>query len=280
MAARFSSIVVATELHEDFGRVGAVASALAAKAYLPVEVIALAAAHPAGSSTAMRELERRIAVSGLEAAAGAVVPADQLIEHVGNRDGALLVIATTTWASSGADLLDQMAEEVLARIVQPVLVVGPNCTAPPDPFAMPVMVVDGSEIADAAVPVAEAWMRTFPSAGVRVVEVVPPTRLALPADETATHVRRYVDLLATHDIGATGDVLRGDEPAGEVAAFASARDHAVLIVTSPRWSGEPSHWFQTTRRLIRRSIAPVLVVPADGAGARSRPGSIATAIRP
>jgi hypothetical protein len=54
----------------------------------------------------------------------------------------------------------------------------------------------------------------------------------------------------------------------------------VLIVTSPRWPGEPSHWFHTTRRLIRRSIAPVLVVPADRVGSRSRPESIATAIRP
>jgi nucleotide-binding universal stress UspA family protein len=268
------------DLHEDFGRVAAVASALAAKAYLPVEVIAVAAAHPAGSSSAERELERRIAISGLDAAACAVVPGEELIEHVGNRDGALLVIATTTWASSGADLLDPVAEDVLARVLQPVLVVGPNCTGPPHPFAPPVVVVDGSDIADAAVPVVKAWVRTFPSAGARVVEVVAPTRLPLPTDEMATHVRRYVDLLAGQGVAATGDVVRGGEPARELATFAGALDPAVVILTSPRWAGEPSHWFHTARRLIRRSIAPVLVVPADRAGSRSRRESIVTSVRP
>ena len=279
MAPRFSSIVVATDLHEDFGRVAAIACALAAKAYLPVEVVALASAHPAGSSSAGRELERRIAAGGLEAALCSVVPGDELVEHVGNRDGALLVIATTTWASSGVDLLDQVVEDVLARVVQPVLVVGPCCAAAPDPFAAPVMVVDGSDIADAAIPVVEAWVRTFPGPGVRVVEVVAPTGFPIPTDEAATHVRRYVDVLAGHDVAAIGDVVRGDEPGRELAAFAGALDPAVVIVTSPRWAGEPSHWFHTTRRLIRRSIAPVLVVPADRACSRGERDSMAATRR-
>jgi hypothetical protein len=58
-------------------------------------------------------------------------------------------------------------------------------------------------------------------------------------------------------------VVRGTEPAPALVAYADPIEGAILVLTSPRWADTPSHWFNTTRRVIRRSSRPVLVVPAD-----------------
>ena len=69
-----------------------------------------------------------------------------------------------------------------------------------------------------------------------------------------------------HAIAVRGDVLRGYEPAPTLLAYTRDITDALLVVTSPRSAGDPTHWFNTVRRLIRSATHPVLVVPADRPG--------------
>ena len=72
-------------------------------------------------------------------------------------------------------------------------------------------------------------------------------------------------------IAAAVEVRRGYEPAPTLLAHERHVHDAILVVTSPRSAGEPSHWFNTVRRLIHSSARPVIVVPADRPGCRGRP---------
>ena len=90
-----------------------------------------------------------------------------------------------------------------------------------------------------------------------------------PADGVDTlpdEVVTYVDLLHEHGIVAPAEVLRELEAPAALAAHAAAIRAAVVVVTSPRRRDRASHWYGTTRALIRGASCPVLVVPADRAG--------------
>jgi hypothetical protein len=284
MDSRFCSIVLVVDLQQDGGDAEAVAAGLAQRAGLPIDIVAevsTGSAHP----VAPDELHRRIAAAGLDRSPYYLLPSDDpgraIAEHVTNREGVLLVTAATTWGSGGPYLLDAQVEEMIRRFRGPVLVIGPKVAPSQTHPTTAVAVVDGSDIARPAMTVVEAWVRTLPGAAARVVEVLPIADV--PATDALRHVRGYLDQLADHGIAASGDVLRGSEPAPALAAYADEIDGAVVVVSSPRWAGEPSHWFNTTRRLIHLSTRPVLVVPADLAGYRgSSCGSIVatTSARP
>ena len=70
-------------------------------------------------------------------------------------------------------------------------------------------------------------------------------------------------VLAEHGIETGTTVLHGGDPAHHLLEFAEQIDDAILAVTSERWAGGLSHWYSTTRRLVQRSLRPVLVIPAD-----------------
>jgi nucleotide-binding universal stress UspA family protein len=267
MASSFCSLVVGLDLDQDTGRAGPVAAALGRLAHVPVEAVAVAP-EDAGPN-ARRELDRRIAANGLPEGARYVLrgehPGRAIAQHVTHRDGVLLVMGAATWGASGPYRLDETTEEVLGNMSEPVLVVGPSCDLHLTRTATPVLIVDGTDIADAAVSVVAVWVRTFPGTVPRVVEVVPPAGVAVAARDVG-HVARYLDQLRQRGVAASADVLHGHEPVPELVTYADRLDDAVLVVTSPRWPGEPSHWFNTTRRLIRYSRRPVLVVPADHTG--------------
>jgi nucleotide-binding universal stress UspA family protein len=279
MDNRFCTIVVAIDLRRDAGDAERVGAALARAADLPTEFVAEGSTDTTDGAD-WEDLRRRIALVGLDLSPRYLLGSDQpglaIVEHVANREGALLVMATTTWGSSGPYRLDATVEEVLGHVLAPVLIIGPNAAPSPTGMATPVVVVDGSDIAESAMPVVGAWVRTFPGGVARVVEVLPAAHI--PADDVLGHVHRYMNGLAAHGVAASTGVLRGGEPASALVGYANEIDGAVLVVSSPRWAGEPSHWFNTTRRLIQHSTRPVLVVPADLPGYRgsSRGSMLAT----
>jgi hypothetical protein len=264
MERRFSSIVVAVDLDQHAGDPTTLAASLGGAAGVPIELVAEVPTTSTATG-ARAELGRRIAAARLERSPSYVLstpaPGSALAEHVAGRAGVLLVTAATTWTSLGPYLLDASAEQLLSRAPAPVLVLGPNFAPSRSLETTVVAVVDGSDVADAALPVVEAWVRTFPCAATKVVEVLPAA--SIPPCDADRCVRRYVRRLAERGVVASGQVLRGDQPAPMLAACAAEIDGAVLVVTSPRWAGEPSHWFSTVRRIIHVSTQPVLVVPDD-----------------
>ena len=264
MERRFSSIVVAVDLDQHAGDPAAFAAGLAGPGGPPIELVAEV---PSASSEvgARAELSRRVSPAGLDRAPCYLLSTDApgraIAEHVAGRAGVLLVTAASTWGSLGPYLLDATVERVLERALVPVLVLGPNFTPSRTRATTAIAVVDGSDVADCALPVVEAWVRTFPGAAARVVEVLPPA--SIPACDIDRSVRRYVHQLAERGIVVSGEVLRGVRPAPVLVAHSAEIDGAVLVVPSSRWAGEPSHWFSTTRRIIHVATQPVLVVPAD-----------------
>jgi nucleotide-binding universal stress UspA family protein len=264
MERRFSCIVVAADLEQRVGDPVTFAAELAGPAGLRIEIVA-ELPRTSTAAGAGAELGRRIAASRLDRAPCYLLPTEApggaTAEHLAGRTGLLVVTAATTWASLGPYLLDAAAEQVLERATVPVLVLGPNCAPGLTVPTTAIAAVDGSEVADAAMPVVEAWVRTFAGSAARVVEVLPSA--SVPACDAGRHVRRYVHRLAQRGVAASGQVLRGGQPASLLVAYAVEIDGAMLVVPSPRWAGEPSHWFSTTRRIIHLSTRPVLVVPAD-----------------
>ena len=148
-----------------------------------------------------------------------------------------------------------------------MLLIGP-VVPDPLPLASPTLVVctDRSHEIGAALPVVESWQRTFGGGRPWVVEVMPTT--AWPAEANDDELeRQLVDavaaVLAEHGIETGTTVLHGGDPAHHLLEFAEQIDDAILAVTSDRWAGGLSHWYSTTRRLVQRSLRPVLVIPAD-----------------
>lgn len=238
----FNSVVIAADVSAGPDRAIPVGRALGLRGGLPVEVLTL------GSADGRFDL-------------GAAI-----VDRLQGRDGALLVMPT-----SGIGLVSgsraSTSGHVLSELRQPVLLIGPVV---PDPLllASPTLVVctDQSHEIGSGLPVVESWQRTFGGGRPWIVEVRPTT--AWPAETTDDELERlHVDavaaVLAEHGIDASTSVLHGGDPAHHLLKFAEQVDDAWLVATSDRWSGGRTHWYSTTRRLVQRSLGPVLVIPAD-----------------
>jgi len=129
-----------------------------------------------------------------------------------------------------------------------------------------VVCTDRSHQIRPALPVVEAWQRTFGGGRPCVVEVMPTT--GWPADAGDEEMERQLveaaaAVLAGHGIDTDTSVIHGGDTARSLLEFAEQVDDAVIAVTSDRWPGRHSHWYSTTRRLVQRSPGPVLVIPTD-----------------
>ena len=238
----FNSVVIAADVSAGRDRAIPVGTALALRGQLPVEMLTI------GSPDGPLDIGAEIVV------------------RLQNRDGALLVMAT-----DGVGLISKsrrsISGHVLSELRQPVLLVGPNVDDPL-PLASPTLVVctDRSHQIGPALPVVEAWRRTFGGGRPRVVEVRPTTGWAADAGDEGIErqlVEAAAAVLAEHGIDTDTSVLHGGDTARYLLEFAEQVDDAVIAVTSDRWPGGHSHWYSTTRRLVQRSPGPILVIPTD-----------------
>lgn len=266
----FSKLIVATEAGRAWsGRRGVqVAASLARRRGLLVEVLSVVRS-PDDRRAAERHpwedfdgVDRFTVVEGDNAAAA-------IVEYVRNRDGVLLVMST------GATGLLSLARrsvtgQVLAELPQPVLFLGPEMADTVDMAGATLVAgVDGNLDSQPALPVIESWQRSFGGPRPWLVDIVAAT--AWPAgttDDEVAHARldTVVSNLAAHGIDAASAVLHGNEPVEALLNFSAEVDDPVFVLTSDRWAGARSHWYSTTRRMLRRSPRPVLVVPSDRRG--------------
>jgi nucleotide-binding universal stress UspA family protein len=260
----FDPIVCAVDLHPAADRVLPYVAALARGRRVSVELVTVVG-DTVPSAPVLAGLERRVERHGLKRSElfviAAAAPGSAVVEHVSGRDGALLVIASTAHGGCDEHQLGTVTDQVLRRLRQPVLVVGPRSEMSPGAL---VVVVDDSGFADAAMPVVERWSATFGDRGIHIVEVRAPDRWPEHVDvEPGPRVDRYVAQLGASGLDARGQVIRGLDPVVGVLDRMAHMDVAVVVVASPPDIGQPTHWFSTSRRLIRFSPRPVLVVPVD-----------------
>jgi nucleotide-binding universal stress UspA family protein len=265
----FSSIVVALDMEGIGERALPVTRSLARRSGLPVEAVTVAAPDKPGVFKVW-DVEKLLSARGIGSHSIFVLheddPARAIAAHIGNRDGVLLVMATTAKGALGERVQGSVSEDVLSHVHQPVLLVGPNVGENCE-LASPTLVacVDGSPHTEAALPVIAKWTKTFGGGVPWLAEVVParPGAAAPQGDLLeAAHVRSFADRLAARGVHASWEVLHGGDPVAALEDFTNQVADAVLVVTSERWAGT-THWFSTTRKLARWSSRPVLVVPAD-----------------
>ncbi len=104
-------------------------SGLARLGSMPVEVVTVLARGEAEHP--MRcEIERRFEPYGLQPTT-LYMPHDDsagraIAEHVTYREGALLVRAASSFGAGGQNEVDETTEQILGRVRQPVLIIGPH----------------------------------------------------------------------------------------------------------------------------------------------------------
>jgi len=262
----FSTLIVATDLEAGPDRAIRVASTLAKRGRVPLEVLSVVprSGDPRHLEQQQQKLARSIGCSMTVVEDDDVATA--IVDHVRNRQGTLLLMST---GATGlvSEVRHSVTGNVLARLTQPVLLLGPHV---PDavPLAAPTLVagIDRTFEPSPALPLIESWYRTFRGHRPWVVDVVatpgwPPGTIE-EADERR-HVDEVAETLAVRGIDAAAKIIHGWDAVSSLLAFADRVEDPVFVMTSDRWARGPSHWYLTTRRLVQQSPHPVLVVPSD-----------------
>ena len=261
----FNTLIVAADLGAASDSIVRAAAGLARRGRVPLEVLSVVPSWvDAASVERRREASQHVAPGRVTVALGDDVAA-AIVDHVGSREGALLVMRTAA-AGLVSGGRHSVTGEVLAKLVQPVLLLGP---AVPDGVSLEASTllagIGGNDDAGPAVPVLEAWRQTF-GGGPYVVDVVAAT--GWPdgtVDERLerTRVDAVVEALAERGIDAAAEVVHASDAASALLEVAERHQQPVFVVTADRWPGRPSHWYSTSRRLVQRSRWPVLLVPSD-----------------
>ena len=263
---RLCTVVAATDLGQDADRGLPLAAGLARQGDLPLEILTVVGADEPEELVA-RELSQIVDRHHVERPTLYIEHATDvgsaIAGHVTSRQGALLVMATTARGALGEHRLGAVTEHVVRAVDQPVLILGPNAVGRPVTRPRPVAVVDGSEIDQVLIEPIEAWTRTFGTGRATVLEVIPPTSWPSDDDTPVGHIDDFVERLARHGVEATGQVLRATDAATALVEQTTRLSDPLLVMASPRWEGDQTHWFVTVRQVVARATGPVLVVPSD-----------------
>lgn len=186
-------------------------------------------------------------------------------------DGDLIVMATQARGVGGSLLFGSTADRVARHAPVPVLLVRAGAGSPEaDSPRRLIVPLDGSELAEAAVPVAAklAAALSLPVLLVRVLEggrnelaeQAGPGALA----EASAYLDQHVAHLAAEGVTA-GQEVRAGEPAPALLALVSPED---LVVMTSHGRNGILRWLlgSVADKLVRQAAAPVLLVPAPGRG--------------
>ncbi|MGQ0434339.1 MAG: universal stress protein [Microthrixaceae bacterium] len=189
-------------------------------------------------------------------------PAGPIVAAARKQDGTLICMATRAHDGLGEIAFGSVAADVLRRSTTPVLFVGPNASSAPQDLMGPVTVcLDGSDFAESAVPVAEAWATAL---GVRteLISVLePPPRHGSSAwDDVDVIEGGYLVRLAHQSNGGSSwEILHGTEPAEAIAEY--TKDRASLIVVSTHGRGGLARVIGSVAlRIAHKAHCPVLLV--------------------
>lgn len=263
-----------------------VATAWAARWNLPILLVAV---DTTGSGEAeihlTRTRERLGAANGFPVSSHVLTGTDVAAVVAGVLTAGDLVVMSSAGSPTGLPGPSHAWSLVQAAAGQPVLLIGPNATAPT--LEGPVVVgLDGSDLAEQALPVALAlagalgtrlWLtQAVPTAAVAQAEHLREQGEQVSTSaylrDTAGQVAAGAwDTLGHHQIGAgtVGDpgervgweLVQSDHPAEALASFAAERRAAALVISTHGQSGLRANVFGSTAiEAVARSNAPVLVI--------------------
>lgn len=172
--------------------------------------------------------------------------------------------AVLTMASHGrgrsAALLGSIAEDLLQRVFGPIVIVGPKATT--SAFDGPIVVtVDGSELSEAALPLAAAWGIELGATPwvVGVVEVDTP----VPADigEAGYPLRLATRLAKDSSHPAQHEVLHSRHADHAIADFAESIDASLIVASTHGRTGFSRFVVGSTAAgIVRHARCPVLLL--------------------
>jgi nucleotide-binding universal stress UspA family protein len=174
------------------------------------------------------------------------------------RDGALLVLDALGGGPDADRLFDADAEHLLANVPLPTLVFGPHATLD---TSRPVVLIaaDHGPASAASLAVAQAWISTFAAHAVVVGLDSPDSWPPDPTGATVDEPRHLAATLAAAGVSVELQRRSTLDPADTLVAAAADVPGGVLVIPAARYPTGMSHWFSTSRRLIRHASRPVLL---------------------
>lgn len=177
--------------------------------------------------------------------------------------GATVVLSSVGRGRSAA-VLGSVAEDLLRQLHGPIIVVGPEATHPSDGLVTAgtriLVPLDGSDAAEAAIPIAAAWgiEHSMTPWLISVVE----SDTAHPDGAADTYLARVAsDARRTTHHATEFDVLHGRHPADAISDYAHSADVG-CIVTTTHGRGGLSRLAagSTAMSLVHRAPVPVMLV--------------------
>jgi nucleotide-binding universal stress UspA family protein len=256
---RFEKLIVVADEFTTSDRPFALARRLAIAGDLAVEVVYTVVDDNHREGIPGWRLQRRLDAHGLSTAELRVLrgqePELAVCEHLAGHDGSLILRGTSAGGHDGGPLLDHTAEAIMSHVPRQLLLLGPRQANPRrDEQLAPITVVDGASNVAALEEATDSRSSTFTNVQPELVEVL--RGRARPTIPPAS--------LATCRLAPSAPRFERLDAGVAVLSHLGRRRDAVVVVSSPRWSSVPSHWWATARRLVRRLPCPLLVVPAVG----------------
>ena len=209
-------------------------------------------------------------------------PADGILAAVSDEPGARLCMATHGHGGLRSVVLGSVAEQVVCRSTDPLVLVGPRSRAVLLPGERGRMAVchDGSDHAAAIVGPAATWARRFGLAP-WLVEVAGPDEVVAFADDPARHrqveaatagLARLAEIMADRGVPTGQRVLHGADTSAAITRFAVSLPACLLAMATHGRSGLARVTLgSVAMAVVREAPCPVLIVRPAGIAPR-RPG--------
>ena len=242
-----------------------IAASLARQAGLGVELVAVPSLGLSSDAYLRARVQEATAAGAPEARGNLLVtagtPAAAIVDWAQRSDVVLVCMATHGRGRVGDAVLGSVSAAVVRRSSVPVLLVGPAVRTAGDPVRRLVACLDGSELAEGAVPAA-ADLAGRLEAELVLVRVVPPER-ARPGpggDPDLVYLEHVAERIA--DVPVAFELVHDREPAQAIARYVSGRDDTVVVMGSHGRSGlQELVLGSVVRGVVHRADRPVLVVP-------------------
>jgi len=198
-----------------------------------------------------------------------------VIESVADREGAGLIVMTTHGRSGVSRwTLGSIADKVLRTTNTPLILIRPTAEAPvPEAVRQIVVALDGSDLAEAALPAAERFAQAMDASLLLVRAVVPPTMLyggqfvpgGLPVlDQLEAEAKQYLERTAERirKSGLKVGVAVAVGAATDVILTASREIGADLIAMTTHGRSGLNRWIlgSVADAVVRHGGVPVLVI--------------------
>jgi nucleotide-binding universal stress UspA family protein len=167
-------------------------------------------------------------------------PGAAIAKVAGEQDRAIVCMSTHGRGGVARALLGSVAEDVLHRMMRPVLLVGPHTRPETSATAGPLMVcLDGSEHGEAILPLATEWALQF-AMELYLVQVLDPDverqlrAASVPEGDVRedAYLMRVARRLRDNGVQADWEVLHGTHPAAAIVDHARRRDVSLLALST------------------------------------------------